>query len=180
MNNGTKGILMLIAGILVFGFSTSASGFGFGDDKFEQEVEKEAGAVKLVREVQRGGYEVITTEELKNLIDSGRDILVVDTMPFADSYKKQHIPGAVQFLFPIPEMEMWDTKETDGKTQDDFAALLGTDKGKTIVIYCGFVKCTRSHNGAMWATKLGYTNVLRHPGGIFAWKGAGYPTEGAD
>jgi thiosulfate/3-mercaptopyruvate sulfurtransferase len=34
------------------------------------------------------------------------------------------------------------------------------------------VKCTRSHNGAMWAAKLGYTNVFRHPGGIFAWKGA--------
>jgi rhodanese-related sulfurtransferase len=30
----------------------------------------------------------------------------------------------------------------------------------------------------MWAMKLGYTNVLRHPEGIFSWKGAGYPTEG--
>jgi rhodanese-related sulfurtransferase len=26
----------------------------------------------------------------------------------------------------------------------------------------------------MWARKLGYTNVFRHPGGIFAWKGADY------
>ena len=30
---------------------------------------------------------------------------------------------------------------------------------------------------AMWAKKLGYKNVYRHPGGIFAWKGAKYPTE---
>ena len=45
------------------------------------------------------------------------------------------------------------------------------------MIYCGFVKCTRSHNGAMWAVKNGYTNVFRHPGGVFAWKGAKYPTE---
>ena len=164
--------------LLILGFSTSAS--GFGDSKFKKEVEKEEGAVKLTREVQRGGYDVITTEELKHLIDSDRDILVIDTMPYEDSYQKQHIPGAKQFLFPIPEMETWDTKETDGRTQDDFAALLGPDKDKTIVIYCGFVKCTRSHNGAMWAKKLGYSNVLRHPGGIYAWLGADYPVEGSE
>lgn len=160
---------------LLLGFSLSA--MAFGANKFEQEVEKETGAVKLVREVIRGEYGVITTEELKKLIDSGQEILVVDTMPYEDSYKKGHIPGAQQFLFPIPEMATWDSKETDGKSQEDFVALLGPDKSKTIVIYCGFVKCTRSHNGAMWARKLGYTNVLRHPGGIFAWKGAGYEAE---
>ena len=72
--------------LLTFGFTTSAHGFGFGDDKFEKEVEKEQGAVKLTREVQRGGYDIITTEELKNLIDSNKDVLVVDTMPYKDSY----------------------------------------------------------------------------------------------
>jgi len=146
-------------------------------NKFEQEVEKEQGAVKLVREVQRGGYDVVTTEELKKWIDSGNDMLIVDTMPYKASYKKAHVPGAKQFLFPIPEMKTWDTKETNGKSKEDFATLLGPDKNKTIVIYCGFVKCTRSHNGAVWARILGYKNVYRHPGGIFAWKGAKYPTE---
>lgn len=180
MQIGLKGFFFVLTGIIAFMFSASAFGFGFGDDKFGQEVEKEKGAVKLVREVQRGGYDVITTEELKSLIDSGKDIVIVDTMPYEDSYKKQHILGAKQFLFPIPEMETWDIKETDGKTQEDFASLLGPDKEKTIVIYCGFVKCTRSHNGAMWAKKLGYKHVLRQPGGIFAWKGAGYPTESAE
>jgi len=99
-------------------------------------------------------------------------VLIVDTMPYEDSYKKNHIPGAKQFLFPIPDMKEWDAKQTDGKSIDDFKALLGPDLSRTIVIYCGFVKCTRSHNGAVWARKLGYTNVFRHPGGIFAWKGA--------
>jgi len=150
---------------------------GCSKNKFETEVEKEAGAVKLVREVQRGGYDVVTTEELKKWIDTGKDMVIVDTMPFEDSYKKMHVPGAVQFLFPIPDMNQWDNKETDGKSKEDFAALLGQDKNKTIVIYCGFVKCTRSHNGATWAKKLGYNNVYRHPGGIFAWKGAKYLTE---
>jgi rhodanese-related sulfurtransferase len=166
--------IFLIMG-LVAGMATPT--WAFLNDKFEKEVEKEAGAVKLVREVRRGGYDVVTTEELKKWIDSGKDMLIVDTMPFEDSYKKQHIPGAAQFLFPIPDMKEWDTKETGGKSLEDFKKLLGGDKEKPIVIYCGFVKCTRSHNGAAWAVKLGYKNVYRYPGGIFAWKGADFPVE---
>ena len=165
-------VVGLVAGMV-------APAVAFLGDKFEKELEKESGAVKLVREVQRGGYDVVTTEELKKWIDSGKEMLVVDTMPYEDSYKKQHVPGAVQFLFPIPDMKEWDTKETDGKTLEDLKKLLGGDKDKRIVIYCGFVKCTRSHNGAAWAVKLGYKNVYRYPGGIFAWKGADFPIEKA-
>ena len=166
--------MFLIVGLVA---GMTAPGMAFLDDKFKKEVEKEADAVKLVREVQRGGYDVVTTEELKKWIDSGKDMLIVDTMPYEDSYKKQHVPGAVQFLFPIPDMEEWNTKETDGKTLEDFKKLLGDNKDKPIMIYCGFVKCTRSHNGAAWAVKLGYKNVYRYPGGIFAWKGADFPIE---
>ena len=166
----------IIGSLLVAVFlCVGSDAFAFGQSKFEKEVETEASAVKLLREVQRGGYGVVTTEELKQWIDSGKDVLVVDTMPYEDSYKKQHVPGAVQILFPIPDMEQWDDQQTGGKTQDDFKKLLGDDKAKPIVIYCGFVKCTRSHNGAAWAVKLGYENVYRYPGGIFAWKGADFP-----
>jgi rhodanese-related sulfurtransferase len=168
----------LLLGLLA-AISTPASA-ALWDNKFDKELKKEAGAVKLVREVQKGGYDVVTTEELKAWIDAGKDMLIVDTMPYEDSYKKQHVPKAVQFLFPVAEMKDWDTKETNGKTLEDFQKLLGENKDKTIVIYCGFVKCTRSHNGATWAVKLGYNKVFRHPGGIFAWKGADYPVEKAD
>jgi rhodanese-related sulfurtransferase len=146
-------------------------------NKFEKEVDKEKEAVALCRQVQQGGYDLVTTGELKAWIDAGKDILIVDTMPFDASYKKAHVPGASQFLFPIPDMLTWDVKETDGKTEADFIQLLGADKNKTIVVYCGFVKCTRSHNGAAWAKKLGYRNVYRYPGGIYAWKGAGFKSE---
>lgn len=154
--------------------------FAFGDGKFKKEVEKEEGAVKLLREVQRGGYGIITTDELHKLFEEKEEVLIIDTMPYDASYAKGHIPTASQFLFPIPEMNDWNSAETDNKSMEDFEKLLGPDKAKKIVVYCGFVKCTRSHNGAMWAAKLGYTNVLRHPGGIFAWKGAGYPVEVVD
>lgn len=149
----------------------------FGTSKFEKEVTKEEGAVKLVREIQRGAYDVVTTKELKSWIDAGEDMVIVDTMPYDSSYKKAHIPGAVQFLFPIPDMKNWDAKQTAGKTEADYKALLGDDLNKKIIVYCGFVKCTRSHNGAVWAKKLGYTNVYRQPGGIYAWKGAGFDAE---
>ncbi|PHR25218.1 MAG: sulfurtransferase [Desulfotalea sp.] len=166
----------VIAVVLILLMSAS-SAFAFGSSKFKKEVKIEAGAVKLVREVAQGGYGVITTAELAELQATGEDILVIDTMPYEASYKKNHVPGAVQFLFPIPTMNDWDIEETAGKTKDDFIAFLGPDKERKIVVYCGFVKCTRSHNGALWAKKLGYTNVYRYPGGIFAWKGAGFDVD---
>lgn len=146
----------------------------YAEDRFEKEVLKEKEAITFLTEVQKGGYDVVSTESLKKWMDEKKDILIIDTMPYASSYKKGHIPGAKQFLFPIPAMPEWNSSETDGKTMEDFKALLGDDKNKIIVIYCGFVKCTRSHNGATWAKKLGYKNVYRQPGGIFAWKGAKY------
>ncbi len=157
MRMGNSVLKMFLVVCLVVGMTATAG--AFLDNKFEKEVEKETDAVKLVREFQRGGYDVVTTEELKKWIDSGKEMLIVDTMPYEDSYKKQHVPGAVQFLFPIPDMKEWDSKETEGKTLEDFNKLLGDNKDKPIVIYCGFVKCTRSHNGAAWAVKLGYKNV---------------------
>ncbi|SDZ79506.1 Rhodanese-related sulfurtransferase [Desulfuromusa kysingii] len=155
-------------------FSSPALSF---DNKFEKEVKAEQQAVKLLREVQRGEYGIVTTAELKKWQDDGKEMLIIDTMPLEESYKKAHVPGAKQFLFPIPDMVTWDEKETAGQSIQDYETLLGPDKDKLIVVYCGFVKCTRSHNGAVWAKKLGYTNVYRYPGGVFAWKGADYPIE---
>ena len=146
-----------------------------GADQFEKEIELEKSAVKLAREVVRGDYGLVPVDELKQWIDQKKDILIIDTMPYEASYKKQHVPGAKQFLFPIPDMIAWDQGETAGKSQADYEALLGADKDKIIVVYCGFVKCTRSHNGAAWARKLGYKKVYRFAGGIYAWIGAKYP-----
>ncbi|MBU2490286.1 MAG: rhodanese-like domain-containing protein [Proteobacteria bacterium] len=136
----------------------------------EKELEIEALAVKFLREVERGGYGVVTVPELQGWLDESRDMLVVDTMPYEDSYKKNHIPGAVQHEFPIPEVE-----EMDAQAMKDFRKLLGPDKDRVLVFYCGFTKCARSHNGAMWARRLGYKNVYRCPGGIKGWKEGEYP-----
>ncbi len=55
----------MLVGIVGLGFPGAA----MAKDKFEKEVEKEAGAIKLVREVGRGGYGVVGTAELKQWID---------------------------------------------------------------------------------------------------------------
>ena len=54
------------------------------------------------------------------------------------------------------------------------------NKDAVIVVYCGFTKCQRSHQGAMFLTQQGFKNVYRYAGGISAWVDADYPIEGAD
>lgn len=162
-----KSVIMGMVLALVAGMAGSAmAAWGTG------ELDNEKLAVNFQREVARGGYRVVTTDELKKWIDQKKNMLLVDTMPYDDSYKKQHIPSAVNFAFPIPEMT-----SMDEKTKAALIKSLGPDKNRLIVFYCGFTKCARSHNGAMWAVKLGYRNVYRYPGGIKGWTEADYPVE---
>lgn len=146
-----------------------------GRDKFVQEFDLETTAVALAREMRSGDYSLITTRELYDRVqDETSNHLLIDAMP-AENFAKEHIAGAINFVFPKEAMNTWDAELTNGKTEEDYAALLGPDKSRPIYVYCGYVKCLRSHNAAMWARRLGYTTVLRHPGGIFAWKGAKRP-----
>ncbi len=161
--------LLILASFALAGCQNPFSGLS--------EKDLEAKAVLLARETIAGDYQLMTIDELHALQAKDPKALVIDTMPLEDSYNKNHVPGAVQFLFPIPPMPEWNTGETAGKTQDEFIAMLGPDKDRPLIFYCGFVKCTRSHNGAIWARKLGYNNVYRMPGGIIGWKEAGYPAD---
>jgi thiosulfate/3-mercaptopyruvate sulfurtransferase len=165
-----KGKLVLVwLAAMAFVLGIAGSSFGAWGT---QELETEKIAVTFAKEVARGGYGIVTTSELKGWLDAKKPMLVVDTMPYEASYKKEHVPGAVPFELPIPEMTAM-----DDKVKADFVKMLGPDKDRLIVFYCGFTKCTRSHNGAMWAVKLGYKNVYRHPGGIKGWVEAEYPVE---
>ena len=164
-----KGMILVSVLALMSAFIWCGAAFAAWGDK---ELETEKTAVNFYGEVVRGNYKVVTTAELKGWVDQKKDMLIVDTMPYDDSYKKQHIPGAVNFPLPIPEMT-----QMDEKTKAAFEKMLGPNKDRLIVFYCGFTKCARSHNGAMWAVKLGYKNVYRQPGGLKGWDEAGYPME---
>ena len=118
-----------------------------------------------------GGYRLITTENLRGLIDSNRNVLTVDTLP-KERYLKHRIPGAVHFFFPRnpAPLSFWDTEQMHDQTLQDFEELLGKDKDRPLVFYCGRTICDRSHSAAAWAVKLGYQEVYRYAGGINAWK----------
>lgn len=162
---------LLVLGLVVFLATPAHSLFGPG------EVQKEKLAVDLARDAHEGEYRLVTTAELKQWTEKDKEMVIVDCMPFQASYAEQHIPGAVQFLFPKEDMTRWDSSKTGGKSKEAFLELLGPDKERTLVFYCGFLKCDRSHNGAMWASKLGYENVYRYPAGIKGWMEADYPVE---
>ncbi|TNH93645.1 rhodanese-like domain-containing protein [Aeromonas sobria] len=163
----------LLASLIAASFALT----GCGDNQFEQEVKLEQSAVQLAQEAQQGGYQLLTVAELKTRMDKGEELVIIDTMPYEESYKKEHIPGAKNFVFvkEAKSGDNWSEIVEGSGTPEQFQALLGEDKARPVVIYCGFVKCGRSHNAAAWAVTQGYQQVYRVPGGIFAWKGAGYP-----
>lgn len=141
-----------------------------GDVKPHSELSAEEAAMNLVKDTASGGYDLISTEDIKKKLDAGEDMVIIDTMP-EDSYHKNHIPGAVGAVLP-GKME-----EVDPERRRAFVKALGKDKNKPVIIYCGRVSCYRSHVGALIAKEEGFTNVLRHPGGIDAWLEAGYKAE---
>jgi thiosulfate/3-mercaptopyruvate sulfurtransferase len=151
-----------------------ANAIGCGTNKFEAEVATEEAAVKLANETLKGGYQLVSTKELKKMMDSEEDFLLIDAMPAEDSFAKGHIRHAVNFAFPKEVMDEWSDEVMDGREKEDFRQLLGEELDRKIVVYCGFVKCARSHNAAICARELGFTNVYRYPGGIHAWRGSGY------
>ena len=140
------------------------------DVKAHSELAAEEAAMNLVRDVVSGEYDLISTEDIKKKLDAGEDMVIIDTMP-EDSYRKNHIPGALGAVLP-GKME-----EVDPERRAAFVKALGEDKNKPVIIYCGRVSCYRSHVGALIAKEEGFTNVLRHPGGIDGWLEAGYKAE---
>lgn len=72
------------------------------------------------------------------------------------------------------------TKKKDKHYKKKTFKATEVNKDVMIVVYCGFTKCQRSHQGAMFLTQQGFKNVYRYAGGISAWVDANYPIEGTD
>lgn len=166
MKKSKKILSLIVIGVLSFNLSACSSSKGAGTAKDGNELKIEQASIKLVTAVEKGKYKLVGTEELKKWIDEKKDMIVVDTMP-ASHYEKTKIPTAVNAELPI---KMADLKP---EQKDKFLQVLGNDKEKTIVVYCGFVGCARSDVGALIAKEAGFKNVYRHPGGIIAWQDAG-------
>lgn len=102
----------------------------------------------------------IKADELKKMIESKANILIVDTQP-KGAYEIGHIKGAVNFPWA---MEIKDPKELP--------------KDKLLVLYCD---CGHEEDSISVATQLitkwGYSNIKVLEGGWSGWVKLGYPIE---
>ena len=171
------------------------------------EVDCENFALDLYHQATKGKYKLVSTDDLKKWIDAKKNMVVIDTMP-GGWYSKYHIatalnqvvgggpenkplfefqPGEKKALLKLvkdnckvkkyynKKTKKWQTKKISGAKTKTVV-----DKNKTIVVYCGFVKCQRSHQAAMYLKSQGFKKVYRYAGGICAWDQAGYPEEGSE
>lgn len=110
---------------------------------------------------QSQDLKMVTTAELKAMIDGGEKFLLINALSPIE-FAEQRIPGSVNVPF---------SHLVDG------TASLPEDKGAKLVFYCKGPKCTKSKKSAAFAVKAGYTSVLVYDEGLPAWIGAGHPTE---
>jgi rhodanese-related sulfurtransferase len=111
--------------------------------------------------VNAAEYPDISISDLNKAI-SEKKVTVIDVNGSA-SYKKGHIPGAIDFA----------------SSQDNLASQLPSDKDALIVAYCGGPSCSAYTKAANKAKELGYTNVKHLSAGISGWKKEGQKLEQA-
>ena len=97
------------------------------------------------------GYEQITPDEAKLLMDSENDFIILDVRT-EEEYDTEHIANAIL----IPDYEIKEKAES-----------ILTDKDQLILVYCRSGR--RSKNAASTLATLGYTNIKEF-GGIIDWK----------
>jgi len=81
-------------------------------------------------EARREGYDLITLDELESLYQSDKDFIVLDVRPDYE-YKRVHLPKAANLEFHLGERLTLEPAK-----RKEFEELLGSDKDRTIVIYC--------------------------------------------
>lgn len=107
-------------------------------------------------EKQESGYQQITAEEAKTMMEEQADAVILDVRE-QDEYDEKHIPGAV--LLPVGTI--------DGET----AAAAIPEKDTVVLVYCR--SGNRSKTASTALAGLGYTQVYEF-GGINDWP---YETE---
>ncbi len=103
---------------------------------------------------EQGHYPSVSGEYVKKQIDSGTDMLFVDSRPKKTKFDKGHIPGAVS----IPDSEF-----------EQMTGQLPQDKNKLLIFYCEGYACKLSHKSAQRSIALGYTNVKVYSAGYPEW-----------
>ncbi|MBQ3614699.1 MAG: rhodanese-like domain-containing protein [Anaerotignum sp.] len=114
------------------------------------------GGCGVPAQTENAGYQQITAEEAKELMDVWKYEIILDVRE-QDEYDEKHIPGAI--LLPV------------GMIDEETAAGVIPEKDTMVLVYCR--SGNRSKTAASKLAELGYTQVYEF-GGINDWP---YETE---
>ena len=103
-------------------------------------------------------FKVITTDQLKAMIEQKKEILLIDART-KEEYQEAHIDNALS----IPENKF-----------EESTSLLPADKNRLMVFYCNGVKCGKSKKAAKKADAMGYKNILVYGEGFPVWEEKGH------
>jgi rhodanese-related sulfurtransferase len=113
----------------------------------------------VAAEKEKAAYKVLSSEELKALIDQNVPGLVVVDSRSPEEYKEVHINNAISI--PLTKLE-----------KD--ATLLPASKDTRLVFYCNGIKCGKSGKSAKIALENGYRDVSVYADGMPVWEEKGY------
>jgi rhodanese-related sulfurtransferase len=102
----------------------------------------------------------ITVQELKKLMDSGEEMVLLDCRS-PESFNAEHIVSAQN----LP----WREAPEKAKT-------MIPNKDMLVVTSCSSVTCDSSVHCAEQLKKLGYTNIREFSGGLADWMAQGFDT----
>jgi rhodanese-related sulfurtransferase len=117
-------------------------------------------AVCLAAEKTGDGFAVLTSEQLKGLLESKTAGLVVVDARTSQEYQEAHIHGAVNIPLTVLEKD---------------SSALKAPHNARLVFYCNGVKCGKSGKSALIARSLGYTDIAIYADGMPVWEEKGYP-----
>lgn len=112
------------------------------------------------------GARVIKTLELKALLETNKNVVVVDVL---DSKTRTTIPGAF-WLSGAGDGQFYAAEKSRFATAME--KLTGGAKSRPLVFLCISSECWLSYNAALHALEAGYKDVIWYRGGTDAWSGA--------
>ncbi len=118
------------------------------------------------------GARTITTPQLRDLLASSNPPVLIDVL---GGTPQDSLPGAI--LFTQAGLGTSYADQVQQRLAGHLAQLTHGNLRAPIVFFCLSKTCWLSHNAAVRAIALGYTNVMWYRGGRNAWIAAGLPME---
>ena len=85
---------------------------------------------RVQEEARESGYALITPEDLKDLINDGEELLLLDVRPDYE-FRSGHLPKALNL-----EFHLGDRLQIGPEKKSAFQKILGPEKDRRVVIYC--------------------------------------------